>query len=147
MDKDTGELLTQFEGHKNSDFKVDSALSYDDAMVISGSEDGTVVMWDLVSGRELHRAREHPAVVCSVSCHPRRVSARPVHHFCTVAPHNCAAAAVDLQTITRLCCGLDDPAHREHRRHRMRLWAAGRRRGTHREQTDRCHALARHQRR
>ena len=37
-----------YKGHKNSDYKLDSCLSHDDAHVVSGSEDGRVCFWDLV---------------------------------------------------------------------------------------------------
>lgn len=48
LDKDNGKLLATYKGHKNTDYKVDSTLGFDDAIVISGSEDGRIVMWDLV---------------------------------------------------------------------------------------------------
>jgi mitogen-activated protein kinase organizer 1 len=82
FDKLTGDLLSEFTGHKNSvsittregaqrrrwgrgihlisndssffprvkpqEFKVDSALSHNDAVVASGSEDGSIYLWDLV---------------------------------------------------------------------------------------------------
>ncbi|CAI8047078.1 WD repeat domain-containing protein 83 [Geodia barretti] len=54
MDKDTGEMLNSYKGHKNQDYKLDSCLSHDDAHVVSGSEDGTVCFWDLVEGNLLH---------------------------------------------------------------------------------------------
>ena len=37
-----------YKGHSNSDYKLDSCLSHDDAHVVSGSEDGRVCFWDLV---------------------------------------------------------------------------------------------------
>ena len=41
-------FLSSYKGHKNSDYKLDSSLSHDDAHVVSGSEDGRVCFWDLV---------------------------------------------------------------------------------------------------
>ena len=38
----------RYKGHKNSDYKLDSSLSHDDAHVVSGSEDGRICFWDLV---------------------------------------------------------------------------------------------------
>ncbi|XP_022314567.2 tyrosine-protein kinase transmembrane receptor Ror2-like [Crassostrea virginica] len=48
MDKDTGEMLNEFTGHQNHEYKVDSTLNCQDTHVISGSEDGFVYYWDLV---------------------------------------------------------------------------------------------------
>lgn len=41
-------LKRSFVGHKNSKYKVESCLSSSNAHVLSGSEDGKVVVWDLV---------------------------------------------------------------------------------------------------
>ena len=38
----------RYKGHKNSDYKLDSSLSHDDAYIVSGSEDGRICFWDLV---------------------------------------------------------------------------------------------------
>ena len=40
--------MHSYKGHTNSDYKLDSCLSHDDAHVISGSEDGRICFWDLV---------------------------------------------------------------------------------------------------
>eukprot|EP00045_Choanoeca_perplexa_P014573 m.172598 g.172598 ORF g.172598 m.172598 type:complete len:308 (-) comp16722_c0_seq1:2600-3523(-) len=74
LDKDTGELLGQYKGHVNSDFKVDSCLSYNDAIVASGSEDGAIHLWDLVDGKQRAVVKEHPTVVCSLAFHPKKMS-------------------------------------------------------------------------
>jgi WD40 repeat protein len=41
-------ILFSYKGHSNSEYKLDSCLSHDDACVVSGSEDGRVCFWDLV---------------------------------------------------------------------------------------------------
>jgi WD40 repeat protein len=48
FDVENGEMLAQYTGHKNSEYKVTATLSSDDAHVICGSEDGRVCFWDLV---------------------------------------------------------------------------------------------------
>ena len=48
IDKENGELLNTYYGHKNKNFKVESCLSNSDAVVISGSEDGMLWFWELV---------------------------------------------------------------------------------------------------
>ncbi|KXS18004.1 WD40 repeat-like protein [Gonapodya prolifera JEL478] len=61
FDKSNGELLADFKGHKNTSYRVPSCLTPTDAHVVSGSEDGRVVFWDLVDGklvRELQQSQE-----------------------------------------------------------------------------------------
>uniref|UniRef100_A0A914X4Z1 WD repeat domain-containing protein 83 n=1 Tax=Plectus sambesii TaxID=2011161 RepID=A0A914X4Z1_9BILA len=71
LDKSGGELLAEFTGHKNNDYKIDSCLLSTDAQVVSGSEDGSVYIWDLVESKLLVKL-EHPGsqVVHSLSPHP-----------------------------------------------------------------------------
>ena len=49
FDKDNGELLNTFKGHKSSNYKIDGIFSVSDAYVISGSEDGQVYIWDIMA--------------------------------------------------------------------------------------------------
>lgn len=72
LDKDKGELFQEYSGHKNAEYKIDSRLSYDDAYVVSGSEDGRICYWDLVDGKMSHSMAAHQAVVCSIDYHPRK---------------------------------------------------------------------------
>jgi mitogen-activated protein kinase organizer 1 len=51
LDKDTGELLNEFKGHRSKDYKIDCCSSNTDAHIISGSEDGRVCIWELVEVR------------------------------------------------------------------------------------------------
>ncbi|CAG0894626.1 unnamed protein product [Darwinula stevensoni] len=50
FDKDTGELLQEFTGHKNLEYRIESVISACDRLVLSGSEDGKIYIWDLVEG-------------------------------------------------------------------------------------------------
>ena len=70
MDKDTVEMLNEFVGHKNSQYKVDSCLNNEDSHVVSGSEDGQVYFSDLVEAkliRQLNHDTSRP--VHSLSHH------------------------------------------------------------------------------
>lgn len=51
-------------------YKVEAALSSDDAHVVAGSEDGGVHSWDLVSADSFGVLAGHTRAVCSVACHP-----------------------------------------------------------------------------
>lgn len=71
LDKDSGELLNEFTGHVNKDYKVDSCLSSSDAQVVSGSENGNIYFWDLVEAKIVHTLEKaHKLVVYSISYHP-----------------------------------------------------------------------------
>ncbi|ORY42794.1 WD40 repeat-like protein [Rhizoclosmatium globosum] len=75
FDKENGELLASYKGHKNTDYKIISTLSNDDAYVVSGSEDGRICFWDLVEGTMVNSIAAHGTgamgkLVTSVTYHP-----------------------------------------------------------------------------
>ncbi|XP_060592589.1 WD repeat domain-containing protein 83-like [Ruditapes philippinarum] len=71
MDKDSGEMLNEYTGHKNSDYRIDSCLNSKDTHILSGSEDGFVYIWDLIEGKVIHKlAHEGQKVVHSLTYHP-----------------------------------------------------------------------------
>ena len=73
LDRDTGESLSEYTGHTNVEFKVDSVLSHNDAYVVSGSEDGSLCFWELVEGRIVFRKQHaHDTVISSCSYHPSK---------------------------------------------------------------------------
>ncbi len=53
FDKSTGEMLQEYSGHVNSKYRVEALLDRTDRLVLSGSEDGSVHVWDLVEGTRL----------------------------------------------------------------------------------------------
>ena len=70
-----GELLCAYRGHKNSDFRVESCFSSTDELVISGSEDGRIFVWKLLSNtvnsEEQASWKAHESVVTALARHPR----------------------------------------------------------------------------
>ncbi|ELK26833.1 WD repeat domain-containing protein 83 [Myotis davidii] len=70
LDKDTGELLGEYRGHKNQEYKLDCCLSERDTHVVSCSEDGKVFFWDLVEGVLALALQVGPGVVQSLAYHP-----------------------------------------------------------------------------
>ncbi|CAG2116868.1 unnamed protein product, partial [Medioppia subpectinata] len=71
LDKSNGEVLAIYTGHSNSKYRIDSCLTDNDSVVLSGSEDGSVHCWSLIEttiigkiGHDMHR------VVHSLSSHP-----------------------------------------------------------------------------
>ena len=75
IDKDTGELLGQYEGLCKSDFCMESSVSHDDTMVLSGSTDGRIWAWELISRKVLmhlsdDKSQQHPII--SIAVHPSK---------------------------------------------------------------------------
>ncbi|KAI9102547.1 WD40-repeat-containing domain protein [Phlyctochytrium arcticum] len=77
FDKDNGELLNEYKGHKNNSYRLISTLSYTDAHVVSGSEDGRICIWDLVEGDLVKSIAAHERAVTCVAYHPRE------HRMCS----------------------------------------------------------------
>lgn len=73
MDKSNGKMLQHYKGHTNSDFRIRSCLGFGDAAVFSGSEDGKVMIWDVLEGKVLERLTAHDGKVASaVACNSVR---------------------------------------------------------------------------
>jgi len=73
FDRSSGELLSSYEGHKHSQYRVGSCLTNDDAFVVGGSEDGKVFFWNLVEGNIIHKLDAHYRAISCVSYHPTAV--------------------------------------------------------------------------
>ncbi|KAK9469707.1 WD40-repeat-containing domain protein [Lipomyces arxii] len=72
MDKSNGTMLQSFKGHINKEYRVRSCFGDNDVYVVSGSEDGKIYAWDIISGRIVHqlKTREDKVVAC-VAYHPK----------------------------------------------------------------------------
>lgn len=65
MDKGNGQLLQNYKGHKNQDYRIRSTMGLNDAVVVSGSEDGFLYAWDLLDGTILETLKAHNGKVAS----------------------------------------------------------------------------------
>ncbi|KAF2090745.1 mitogen-activated protein kinase organizer 1 [Saccharata proteae CBS 121410] len=63
MDRPNGKLLQSFKAaqYTNADYRIRSTLGLNDSVVVSGSEDGSILVWDLLEGEVLHRLRHGEA--------------------------------------------------------------------------------------
>jgi mitogen-activated protein kinase organizer 1 len=73
MQLDTGELLNTYSSsHVAGQYGLECCLTSNDATIVSGSEDGKAVFYDLVSAKCVQRLQGHTRPVCSVATDPRR---------------------------------------------------------------------------
>lgn len=70
FDKLNGELLNEYKGHRNIRYKSQSIFSNDDSMVISGSEDNQVYLYDLVEANVKYVLKGHTHLVSCLAYSP-----------------------------------------------------------------------------
>jgi len=61
MDRANGKLLQSFKAsdYVNTSYRIRSTLGLNDSVVVSGSENGTIFVWDLLEGSVKHRLRHN----------------------------------------------------------------------------------------
>ncbi|TIA91578.1 hypothetical protein E3P99_00971 [Wallemia hederae] len=72
LDTGTGSLLASFKGHTAESFRTHSAFGLADATVVSTSEDGRILEWDLLESTLLDDTKRHDKAVLWVDQHPTR---------------------------------------------------------------------------
>ncbi|XP_035794978.1 WD repeat domain-containing protein 83-like [Anopheles albimanus] len=72
IDNDTGELLSEYKGHRVDDYHIECGITGADTKIISGSAEGVAVLWDLLEGNEVRRLRVGNEVVHSLAIHPTK---------------------------------------------------------------------------
>ncbi|XP_055640466.1 WD repeat domain-containing protein 83 [Toxorhynchites rutilus septentrionalis] len=70
IDVDSGELLSEYKGHRTEDYHIECGTVRNDSNIISGSSEGCAVIWDLLEATELRRLKMDTGVVHSLSIHP-----------------------------------------------------------------------------
>ncbi|ETV95255.1 hypothetical protein H310_11160 [Aphanomyces invadans] len=66
----SGIELNSFQGHVVGGYGLDCAFSHDDASVLSGSEDGRVVIWDMLTKDCRQSFHAHDRAVRTIAAHP-----------------------------------------------------------------------------
>ncbi len=87
IDKSNGQMLQCYSGHTNNDYRIRSCLGLGDALVISGSEDGKVYVWNALKG----------TLVVALSAHGGKVASAVTS---TSARREFASAGVDGRRCT-----------------------------------------------
>ncbi|KAJ1920226.1 hypothetical protein H4219_001459 [Mycoemilia scoparia] len=71
FDRYDGSLLNSYRGHKNKNYRIQSRLNNSDEYIATGSEDGSIVIWDLLDANIQRRLHHHQNIVTSVIFHPK----------------------------------------------------------------------------
>ena len=58
-------MLKHYTGHVNSSYRIRSCLGHADSIVVSGSEDGTVHLWDILTGDRKQIIQAHDGKIVS----------------------------------------------------------------------------------
>ena len=66
LETDTGELLNAYSGHEATSMRAEGRLSHDDACVLSTSEDGRVVAWDIVQAVMVRQFKVSNLLPCCI---------------------------------------------------------------------------------
>ena len=71
VDVRTGQLVNTYSGHHQAGrFRLQCSFSGDDTTIVTGSEDGSVVFYDVVRGRNVQTLRGPTKPTCSIAPHP-----------------------------------------------------------------------------
>lgn len=73
IDRPSGKLLNTFKGHEQEKYRIESCFTADESVVISGSEDSIIYLWDLVESRGEVKKKfiGHSGAVVSLAAHPK----------------------------------------------------------------------------
>ncbi|KNB42689.1 hypothetical protein JH06_3650 [Blastocystis sp. subtype 4] len=72
FERASGLLLNEYRGHVCEELKIESILNNTDEYVITGSENGTVYIYDLISTKVHHTLEYHEKPISSIRQHPDR---------------------------------------------------------------------------
>lgn len=73
MELETGVLLNTFRsGHVAGQYGLQCCMTADDATLVTGSEDGRAVFYDIVRGSCVQSLEGHTRPTCSIAAHPKR---------------------------------------------------------------------------
>lgn len=73
LDAETGRELVAFTGHRNEKYRSRSGMSSTEASVAAGSEDGSILVWDIISAKERVCLKGHIGPVNAVEWHPSSI--------------------------------------------------------------------------
>ena len=74
VDRDGGEILKEYSGHRANNFKLGVAYNKGDAYILSGSDDGSIFIYDILKENFSHKIKNHCRAVSCIDMHPLKTS-------------------------------------------------------------------------
>lgn len=74
IDRRNGEILNQYEGHRIESYNTECKFSWDDSMILCGSEDGIVYIYDVLKGKPKLKLKNHTRPISSIDISPKKDS-------------------------------------------------------------------------
>ncbi|EPY54275.1 MAPK organizer 1 family WD repeat protein [Schizosaccharomyces cryophilus OY26] len=82
LDLETGDILKSYSGKQNTNYRLRSCLDCMERFVISGSEDGKILLWDMEAGEQLSSIpTPNKSIVSDIVSHPSS------DHFAATTTH------------------------------------------------------------
>jgi mitogen-activated protein kinase organizer 1 len=73
LDCDSGELVNVYEsGHIAGQYAMQCSITANDTTLVTGSENGDAILYDIVQGGVIQKLQGHTAPTCSIACHPEQ---------------------------------------------------------------------------
>jgi len=72
IDRDSYDILKEYKSHTNQTYKINCKSNYDDSMIVSGSEDNDIYIWDTLNSNLLTKLSGHTNVITSIDTHPTK---------------------------------------------------------------------------
>ncbi len=75
LDKQSGQVLNSYSGHRNTTYRCDARTTHDDAFVVAGSESHALACWDLLDAKLANanaNTNGHAGVLTSLDTHPSK---------------------------------------------------------------------------
>ncbi|KAM7454114.1 hypothetical protein BLSTO_05131 [Blastocystis sp. subtype 1] len=70
FERKSGTLLNEYKGHVCEEFQIESVFNNTDEYLITGSENGNIVIYNLISTKAVNTLSFHTRPVCTVRQHP-----------------------------------------------------------------------------
>ena len=74
FDNNNGKLLKIYKGHINHEYSVDSLFANYDNYIVSGSENGDIIFWNLLNSNIINHFKNahYNSIVTQIKIHPKK---------------------------------------------------------------------------
>lgn len=72
VDKNAGEILKEYSGHRSNTYTVGCAYTFDDSHIISGSEDNYIYIYDILKENYVKKLKNHCRNISFIDVSPEK---------------------------------------------------------------------------